>query len=438
MADWSPLRRRLAGVDDRLTMSWSDLDRLVGGLPRSAYDHRAFWSGRQGRWAGFTAVDVRVGESVMFVRRAGPPASPVPRPAPASSAPEPAPAAGAPRGAPGRVDVVLVGCVKSKLDRSAPARDLYTSPLFRKERAYAEATGAPWFVLSAEYGLVEPDRVIEPYELHLASSSRASRAAWGRRVVDDLVATVGDLRAKVIEIHAGAAYVDAVHDGLAAAGATVVAPLAGLAIGERLSWYAPATPDRSPVATAAGQAASAGEVAVLVERLRNGAAARTPGELLATGRRGLDVPGLYSWWVDEAGAAGLSRGLGECIEPGLIYAGLAGATRPRSGRRSTNTLWGRLQGMHLGSRRSLSTFRWSLGSILAEAGGAAALDEDRLTAWMHAHLRVVAVPVVDADALDGLETGVLAQLDPPLNLAKMPKSAVRTRLTELRRLHGEK
>lgn len=47
MADWSPLRRLLADVDERLTVSWSELDRLVGGLPPSAYDHRAYWSGKQ-------------------------------------------------------------------------------------------------------------------------------------------------------------------------------------------------------------------------------------------------------------------------------------------------------------------------------------------------------------------------------------------------------
>jgi hypothetical protein len=33
---------------------------------------------------------------------------------------------------------------------------------------------------------------------------------------------------------------------------------------------------------------------------------------------------------------------------------------------------------------------------------------------------------------------VLAELDPPLNLAKMPKTAIRTRLTELRRPHSKK
>lgn len=226
MAGWSPLRRLLAGVDERLTVSWSELDRLAGGLPPSVYDHRAYWSGKQSRWPGSTTVDVRVGESVTFVRR-DPERAP-PRSLSARSRPRPVAEPRPPSVVTGRRDVVLVGCVKSKLDRPAPARELYTSALFRKQRAYAEATGVPWFVLSAEYGLVEPARVIEPYELHLASTSRAYRTEWGRRVVDDLAAKLGGLGSLVIEIHAGAAYVEALRDGLAGAGATIVEPLAGL------------------------------------------------------------------------------------------------------------------------------------------------------------------------------------------------------------------
>jgi hypothetical protein len=126
------------------------------------------------------------------------------------------------------------------------------------------------------------------------------------------------------------------------------------------------------------------------------------------------------------------------VEPGLIYAGLAGATRSRSGRKSTNTLWGRIRGMHLSGRHEFSTFRLSLGSILANAHGETEIYEDRLTAWMHEHLRLIAVPVEDADALNGLETAVLADLNPPLNLDKMPRSPAREKLTELRRQHSRK
>ena len=146
MADWTPLRQLLESVDDRVTLRWNDLDRLVGGLPASAYEHRAFWYGERSGWRGFDASDVRIGVSVTFTRsEARTTSEHGVSEAPASHPQD----AAAP-------DVVLVGCVKSKRDHPSPASDLYTSALFRKARAYAESTGGPWYVLSAEHGLVEP------------------------------------------------------------------------------------------------------------------------------------------------------------------------------------------------------------------------------------------------------------------------------------------
>lgn len=208
-----------------------------------------------------------------------------------------------------------------------------------------------------------------------------------------------------------------------------------MSMGERLAWYG--TQGAASVPTPLAMAQDS-DVSTLVEQLGNHSEAITPGEFLASGLSGLSVPGLYSWWVDAEGAATLTAGLHHAVDSGLIYAGLAGATRPRSGRKSKNTLWGRVRGMHLGGRHEFSTFRLSLGSILARAWDEAEIDEERLTAWMHQHLRIIAVPVDDADSLDGLESTVLADLDPPLNLDKMPRTPVRAELTLLRRRYNRK
>ncbi len=53
VADWSPLRALLADVDTSVTLAWDELDGLVGGLPRSAYVHSAFWKGDRTGWPGF-------------------------------------------------------------------------------------------------------------------------------------------------------------------------------------------------------------------------------------------------------------------------------------------------------------------------------------------------------------------------------------------------
>ena len=146
-----------------------------------------------------------------------------------------------------------------------------------------------------------------------------------------------------------------------------------------------------------------------------------------------DQPGLYSWWVDQSGAEELSRGLGLPVACGLIYAGLAGATRWPSGKRSNNTLWLRVTTMHLGGNHEFSTLRRTLGAILAKAKGVGHIDEQALTEWMNEHLRVVTMPYGDGDALGRIERSVLDELDPPLNLQGMEPTPVRRRLKELRR-----
>jgi hypothetical protein len=175
------------------------------------------------------------------------------------------------------------------------------------------------------------------------------------------------------------------------------------------------------------------DVTRCVGELRDRGSAITPDEFIAEGKAVVDRPGLYSWWVDQVGADDLTRGLGVPLERGLIYAGLAGATRWPSGRHSKNTLWLRVMTMHLGGNHEFSTFRRTLGAILAEANCAKHIDEESVTRWMHRHLRIIATPFDDRDALGRLERDVLNELDPPLNLQGMSPTPVRRRLKQLRR-----
>jgi hypothetical protein len=409
---WGRLRARLTTVSNTVTITWDELERLVGGLPDSAYRHAAYWSGERGKWPGFRAR-AHIGDSVTFTRRDSTGSRPTAR----TSAKPVGSSVSTRQPAASSRDIWLVGCVKSKLDHPAPAKDLYRSTLFQLERSYAEASGFPWFILSAKYGLLEPEQVIPPYELALGSTPPGYRQNWGQQVVADLAAKFGPLTGKTIEIHASSKYVNAIRDPLQQSGATVTEPLAGLQLGQRLHWY-----KTGPLRW--------------VTALRDRSSAQTPGQFLMNHRSELDSPGLYSWWVDEPGSTDLTRGLSQPVSPGLIYAGLAGATRTKSKRPSNDTLWLRIKTMHLGRNHHFSTLRWSIGAILAESSGTANIDEATLTAWMHAHLSVIAVPVADAETLADLESDVLTRLDPPLNLAKVPPTALRRRLRELRRAHG--
>jgi hypothetical protein len=71
--------------------------------------------------------------------------------------------------------VALVSCVKSKRSAPTPACDLYTSPLFRHLRGYAEANADTWYILSAGHGLLRPDQVVAPYERTLNNAGGAAR-----------------------------------------------------------------------------------------------------------------------------------------------------------------------------------------------------------------------------------------------------------------------
>lgn len=330
-------------------------------------------------------------------------------------------------------DIIIIGCVRTKLPAPAPAAELFRSPLFAGRCRYAAGSGRPWYILSAKYGLLHPADVIGPYDVYLAEQSSGYRKAWGEFVIARLEQCHHDLRGLIVEVHAGAAYVEPLRAPLAASGAALTAPAAHLRQGEQLAWYNSIPPDR-PTEQAAPQPEHAADMAAHLARvLSEPARALSPQELLSRGPDSLRCPGLYSWWVDEAGASDLSRGLSQPVHAGLIYAGQGGATRWPSGKRSGGTLWDRIADMHLVGAAEFSTFRKTLAAILGPVLCMTDQDETRLSAWMSAHLRVITAPVTDPDQLGTVEAAVLDSLDPPLNLQGRPPSQLRARLTELRR-----
>jgi uncharacterized HhH-GPD family protein len=234
VADWSGLTQRLESSGaGRLELPFSEIERLIGSRLPSSSQYPAFWSNSSSyakAWkrAGYesTRRDVPTGYMGFVRTRTG---------TAASTAVGPTPEPGQHGRATG--DVVLVGCVKTKAPEAGPARDLYLSPLFERRRRYAESSGQPWYILSAEHGLVDPGTIIEPYDVYLADQTADYRQAWGEWVAAKLVRVRGSIDGLVIEVHAGAAYVDAIDEPLRRHGAVVLTPLAGLRRGEQLSWY---------------------------------------------------------------------------------------------------------------------------------------------------------------------------------------------------------
>jgi hypothetical protein len=130
--------------------------------------------------------------------------------------------------------LVLVACVKGKLSRAAPARDLYVSTWFQKVRDLVEASGARWFVLSSHYGLVGPDEVIRPYEYTLNSAGITERREWAERVLAKLEPELA--RYKRVVMFAGERYREFLVGALGRRGMAVEIPMQGLRRGEQLEW----------------------------------------------------------------------------------------------------------------------------------------------------------------------------------------------------------
>jgi hypothetical protein len=132
--------------------------------------------------------------------------------------------------------IALVSCVKTKqpgIDYRRAA-DLYTSPLFKGMKRYAETRADRWFILSALHGLMLPDKLVAPYEKTIGSMNDRQRAAWAAPISRQLehILQPGD---EVIFL-AGRAYRDYIGGNFERLGVTTTIPMAGMAIGQQLQF----------------------------------------------------------------------------------------------------------------------------------------------------------------------------------------------------------
>jgi len=126
--------------------------------------------------------------------------------------------------------IVLISCVSKKRSLKSKARDLYISPLFKKNLQYAmKLKPDQIFILSAKYGLVSLDEEIEPYDLTLNTMSVVEVKHWAEGVLRDLTSQT-DLRQDQFIFLAGAKYRKYLVENLG----HVEIPFEGLTIGRQL------------------------------------------------------------------------------------------------------------------------------------------------------------------------------------------------------------
>lgn len=136
--------------------------------------------------------------------------------------------------------VYVIQCGMRKLDRPAPAADLYTGPYFKASLAYARrhVSDADIFILSAEHAIVPLTRILAPYNVKLTRITKA----FCERLGDTLVRH--GLQAADVEIVAllTGKYLEAAS--LFLRHRIIATPIAGKSLGRALSFLSPA-PRRS-------------------------------------------------------------------------------------------------------------------------------------------------------------------------------------------------
>jgi len=84
-------------------------------------------------------------------------------------------------------EIVLISCVSRKLNHTAKAKDLYISPLFKKNLSYAyKLNPDKIFILSAKYYLLALNKTITPYNLTLNKMSAKEIKVWSKKVIKEL------------------------------------------------------------------------------------------------------------------------------------------------------------------------------------------------------------------------------------------------------------
>lgn len=135
-------------------------------------------------------------------------------------------------------NVILISCVSKKLPHAAPARELYQSPLFKFNLAYAESQRPDAiYVLSAKHGLLELDQIIAPYNETLNTKRDADIQRWAERVGAQL-ALVSDVEKDTFIFLAGERYRRHLIPQLA----HVQIPMQGLGLGKQLQFLKRALP----------------------------------------------------------------------------------------------------------------------------------------------------------------------------------------------------
>ena len=104
--------------------------------------------------------------------------------------------------------IALIQCTSKKKNYECIARELYSeSPRFKRAYELATRVADRVYILSAKYGLIAEDKIIEPYNETLKDKTQHERQEWANQVLADLH-RITDLKNDQFIILAGEVYID--------------------------------------------------------------------------------------------------------------------------------------------------------------------------------------------------------------------------------------
>ena len=80
----------------------------------------------------------------------------------------------------------LISCVKTKCKYRTEAKNMYLSPLFKGYYNIAKRNCDLIYILSAKYGLLKENDIIEPYEESLNNKTEYQRKLWSYNVFREI------------------------------------------------------------------------------------------------------------------------------------------------------------------------------------------------------------------------------------------------------------
>ena len=93
-------------------------------------------------------------------------------------------------------NLAIINCKSKKQDYSCSAEEMYSKSFqFRSQITFIKQYYKNYLILSSKYGLIEPSKIIEPYEISLSKGSRLKKTnqlknneieIWSNNVINQL------------------------------------------------------------------------------------------------------------------------------------------------------------------------------------------------------------------------------------------------------------